>query len=236
MPEVGCVQNGHASHCHWNRYRSGFSFDSGPVARLPTIGLWGEVQMVAGNEQVQVWDPLVRIFHWSLVAGFSAAYFSGDNWLRVHVVAGYTVAGLVAFRLVWGFIGTQHARFYDFVHPPAAVVHYVKEMIRSRARRHIGHNPAAGAMVIALLLSLTATALSGMALYGHTEFLGPLAGLADRLPDSAGGVFKEMHELLANLTVMLVLLHLAGVLFASLQHRENLVRAMLTGWKSKEVN
>ena len=192
--------------------------------------------MTAGNQQIRVWDPLIRIFHWSLVAGFAAAYLSGDDWLRVHVNAGYTVAGLVVFRLVWGFVGTRHARFDDFVRRPAVVVLYLKEIAGFRARRHIGHNPAGGTMVVALLLSLTATALSGMALYGHQEFLGPLAGLAGSLPDSAGGVLKETHEFLANLSVTLVVLHLAGVLFASIQHRENLVRAMLTGWKSKESN
>ena len=192
--------------------------------------------MASGNERVRVWDPLVRLFHWGLVAGFAAAYLSGDDWLRVHVIAGYVVAGLVTFRLVWGFVGSRHARFSDFVRPPATVMAYLKAMVGFRARRHVGHNPAGGAMVVALLLSLAATVVSGMALYGHQEFLGPLAFLTSGLPDSAGGVLKEVHEFFADLSVTLVVLHLAGVVFASIQHRENLVRAMLTGWKSKESN
>ena len=146
------------------------------------------------------------------------------------------MAGLVVLRLVWGFDSTRHARFDDFVRYAAVVVLYLKEIAGFRARHHIGHNPAGGAMVVALLLSLTATALGGMALYGHQEFLGPLAGSAGSLPDLAGGVLKETHEFLANLSVALVVLHLAGVLFASIQHCENLVRAMLTGWKLKESN
>jgi len=192
--------------------------------------------MGVGDERVWVWDPLVRIFHWSLAVVFGMAYLTGDEWLRVHVIAGYTVVGLVMFRLVWGFVGTRHARFSDFVHRPSTVMAYLKEMARLRARRHVGHNPAGGAMVVALLLSLIATAVSGMGLYGHQEFLGPFAALAGSLPDSAGGVLKEIHEFFANLTVTLVVLHLAGVVFASIQHRENLVLGMLTGWKSKETH
>lgn len=192
--------------------------------------------MALGNEQIRVWDPLVRVFHWGLVAGFAAAYLSGDDWLRLHVIAGYTVAGLVGFRLVWGIVGTRHARFSDFVRRPSTVVDYLRAMVTRRADRHIGHNPAGGAMVVALLLSLVTTALSGMALYGHQEFLGPLAFLSSGLPDSAGGALKEVHEFFANLSVTLVVLHLAGVAYASIQHRENLVRAMFTGLKSKEIH
>lgn len=192
--------------------------------------------MMAGRQRVRVWDPLVRLFHWGLVVGFAVAYLSGDDWLRLHVNAGYLVAGLVVFRFVWGFIGSRHARFSDFVRRPTAVLAYLKAMVRRRAHRCIGHNPAGGAMVVALLLSLSAAAVSGLALYGHAEYLGPLAFLVSGLADPAGSVLEDAHEFFANLSVTLVLLHLAGVLFASIQHRENLVRAMLTGWKSKEIN
>jgi len=192
--------------------------------------------MVHGNSQIRVWDPLVRAFHWGLVASFGIAYIVEDHWLWLHVNAGYVVVALVGFRLVWGLVGTRHARFSDFVRSPSTVVDYLKQMVAFRAHRHLGHNPAGGAMVVALLLTLIATTLSGVAAYGHQEFMGPLAGLVNDLPNWVGEVLKESHEVFANLTVVLVIMHVAGVLLASIQHRENLVRSMLTGWKRKEVN
>ena len=118
---------------------------------------------------VKVWDPLVRIFHWSLVILFSIAYVSEDNLMQVHVWAGYGILGLVAFRLVWGAIGTRHARFSDFVKKPQMVFHYLHDMLHGGAKRHLGHNPAGGAMVLLLLAFLTSTGISGVALYGIEE-------------------------------------------------------------------
>lgn len=189
------------------------------------------------NLQIRVWDPLVRIFHWTLVLAFAIAYLTEDDWLSLHVYAGYLIAGLVVFRLVWGVLGSHHARFGDFIFRPATVISYIKDALAFRAERHLGHNPAGGAMVIALLLSLTATTVSGLAVYGHQEFLGPFAGLVHNLPSSAGEMLEELHEVFANLTVLLVVLHVAGVILASLQHGENLVRSMFTGTKAaKEIH
>jgi cytochrome b len=184
---------------------------------------------------VRVWDPLVRVFHWTLVAAFLTAYLVEDDWLGLHVLAGYTVLGLVLFRLVWGVIGTRHARFTDFVRSPSAVLAYLKDVVRVRARRHLGHNPAGGAMVIALLGSLVFSAVSGLALYGYGEFSGPLAGLLQGAPGWLGNVLEGMHEFFANFTLLLVVLHLAGVALTSLQHGENLVRSMFTGRKQQEL-
>ncbi|MGD2137386.1 MAG: cytochrome b/b6 domain-containing protein [Gammaproteobacteria bacterium] len=183
---------------------------------------------------VRVWDPLVRLFHWSLVAAFLIAWLTEDDWLGLHVTAGYTVLGLVLFRLVWGVIGTRHARFTDFVRSPAATLVYLKDALLFRARRYLGHNPAGGAMVIALLVSLTLTGVSGLAVYGHAEFSGPLAGLLHNAPGWLGEVLEEVHEFFAGFTLLLVVLHVAGVALASLQHGENLVRSMLTGRKQQE--
>jgi len=213
-----------------------------------------EMSMTTSNE-IKVWDPLVRIFHWTLVAAFTIAYLSEDDWQDIHVLAGYTVAGLVAFRILWGFIGPKHARFSDFVFSPSTVMGYLKDMVTFRAKRYIGHNPAGGVMVIALLISLAATTLTGMKLYAVEENAGPFAqiqienispigtALADDDGDEYGeghegkgedSVWEELHEFFANFTLLLVFLHIGGVVFSSLEHGENLPRAMVTGKKRQE--
>jgi cytochrome b len=191
--------------------------------------------MQAKHKTVRVWDPLIRVFHWTLVAAFLTAYLVEDDWLGLHVLAGYTVLGLVLLRLVWGVIGTRHARFTAFVRSPATVLAYLKDIVRAHARRYIGHNPAGGAMVVALLGSLVFTAMTGLALYGHGEFSGPLAGLMQGAPDWLGSKLEEIHEFFANFTVLLIVLHVAGVVLTSLQHGENLVRSMFTGRKQQEM-
>lgn len=185
----------------------------------------------SGAPRLRVWDPLVRIFHWTLVTCFAVAYFTEDDLLALHVWAGYVVLGLIAVRLVWGFVGPRHARWGDFVKEPREILAYLRDALRFRARRHLGHNPAGGAMIVALFVGLIATGASGLAVYGAQELSGPLAGLLGGLPEGWGHTLEEVHEVLANLTLALVVLHLGGVALASLQHRENLVRAMITGYK-----
>lgn len=181
------------------------------------------------TSEVKVWDLFVRVFHWSLVGAFAVAWFSED-FQRLHVLAGYTVAGLVVSRIVWGFAGSRYARFSDFVPTPRAFIDYMKAMLRGRPPHYIGHNPAGGAMIIALLVSLLFTTLSGIATYG-SEGKGPLTDLMFSLGDGAGAAIEDVHEFFANLTVLLVALHVAGVIAGSVLHRENLIRAMLTGRK-----
>jgi cytochrome b len=177
---------------------------------------------------VLVWDPLIRIFHWSLAGFFLLAYVTEDDMLTMHVYAGYAVAGLVVFRLIWGIIGTRHARFSDFVTGPAEFRRYLGQLVIGRAPRYLGHNPAGAAMIIALLFGVALTAFTGMAMIAG-EGSGPLAGtLFANLPDEA---LEDVHEFLANFTLFLVVAHVVGVLVSSLLHRENLVKAMLTGRK-----
>lgn len=126
---------------------------------------------------VAVWDPLVRIGHWGLVAAFFTAYIAGDDAQTVHVWAGYTVAAIVVWRVVWGVVGSRHARFTDFVRGPGAAWAYLRGMMSGRARRHLGHNPAGGLMILALIASLAGTTLTGMTLYAVEDGRGPLAGL-----------------------------------------------------------
>jgi len=186
-------------------------------------------------ETVKVWDPLVRIFHWSLAGTFLLAYLSEDDYLDLHTLAGYVMLGLLGFRLLWGLVGTRHARFSDFVRSPSTVVVYLKDIVTAHPKRYLGHNPAGGAMVVALLVSLALTGISGVAVYGAQELAGPLAEMLRGIPPSGAKALEEAHEVLANLSLLLVILHLAGVAIASLQHHENLVRAMITGYKRREA-
>lgn len=211
---------------------------------------------MAQNEVV-VWDPVVRFGHWIVVAAFAVAYLTEEDLLSTHVWAGYVVGLVVAFRVAWGFVGPARARFSDFVYGPATVANYLIDLARFCAKRYLGHSPAGGAMVLALLLSLAATVITGLATYGADKKAGPLAPLyaadasapvvsgvrpavakEDRernaVGDEAESATKELHEFVANVTLVLILLHVVGVGFASIAHRENLVRAMITGRKRIE--
>ena len=166
---------------------------------------------------VKVWDPLVRLFHWGLVVSFVVAWISADEWDALHLWAGYAAGALIAFRLVWGVLGTRTARFSSFVRSPAAVIAYLSDVLHGREARYIGHNPAGGAMIVALLLALAGLCLTGW-LVTTDAYLGMRW-------------LKHLHELMANLLLLMVGLHLAGVVLASLRHQENLVRAMIVGRK-----
>ncbi|MFV2093210.1 MAG: cytochrome b/b6 domain-containing protein [Hyphomicrobiales bacterium] len=163
---------------------------------------------------VRVWDPLVRIFHWSLVIGFTVAYLTEDAD-TFHEIVGYIVAGLIGFRLIWGLIGPRYARFTDFVTGPAKVRAYLGNAMRLRAPRYIGHNPAGGAMVMALLSMVAVVSLTGW--------------LA--IQPGAGGWLEDAHEAAATLTLVFVAAHVAGVIVTGLVHGENLVKSMFTGIK-----
>lgn len=210
------------------------------------------------QETVKVWDPVVRIGHWLLVTAFFVAYFTEEDLLTQHVWAGYTVAAVMVLRILWGFIGSEHARFTNFLYSPLQALRYLGRLASKRSRRYIGHSPAGAVMIFALLASLAVTTWSGLEIYAIEESAGPLA-VADagstpallataRAEDyeeeeyeshdreSDGGAeefWEEIHEASANFTLFLVLLHIAGVLAASLSHRENLVKAMITGRKRR---
>ena len=196
----------------------------------------------SGAAMVRVWDPAVRLFHWSLVAAFATAWLSADEVQPVHEIAGYTVAALVAFRLVWGVVGGRYARFAQFVTGPGAALAYLGQVVRGSERRHIGHNPAGAAMILALLATLSGTALTGwlMAEPDRLTLLPDLPAIvapawADDDGDDGdrkgGEALEEVHEVLANLMLVLVALHVGGVVLTSVRHRENLARAMVTGDK-----
>jgi cytochrome b len=168
-------------------------------------------------ESIRVWDPLVRIFHWSLVGFFTFSWITGGEWDDPHEISGYIIAGLLTFRLIWGLVGSHYARFRHFVHHPRVVVDYLGDIVAKRERRHIGHNPAGGAMVVMLMIALAATAFTGWL----------------QTTDMFWGVewMQETHGFLADGVMVLVVAHLAGVFVASRRHGENLPRAMITGKK-----
>ena len=197
------------------------------------------------QDRIYVWDRFVRVFHWTLAATFCLAYATGEENAGVHTHAGYVVLALIVSRIAWGLVGPRPARFASFVRGPRAVSGYLRGLARrAPLERHLGHNPAGGWMVLALLASLALTSVSGVVVYG-LEGHGPLAGLDMRTVTASAGagehhhehaaeeVWEELHEAAANLTLALVLLHVAGVAVSSLRHRENLVRAMLNGYKRR---
>jgi cytochrome b len=183
------------------------------------------------QNEIKVWDIFVRIFHWGLVLAFFIAYFTEDDFMWLHSVAGYVVMGLIGLRLIWGFIGPLHARFSDFAYSPASIKAFVKDTLQLKAKRYIGHNPAGGAMIFLLLISLVLTGISGMVVYAGEDQAGPLAGLLAGMSHNMTEVFEEVHEFFANFTLFLVFVHVGGVIVESLLHHENLVRSMITGRK-----
>jgi cytochrome b len=163
-------------------------------------------------ERVRVWDPFVRFFHWSLAVAVLIAFLTGDELEGLHVVVGYFIMGLIAARLVWGVIGPRYARWWNFVCGPKAVMAYFWDVMRGHPKRYLGHNPTGGAMAVVLILGLILTTLTGLA----TQSIKDL---------------KDIHEFFAYATLCLIPLHLIGVAFASFQHKENLVQAMIDGYK-----
>ena len=173
--------------------------------------------MQADTKSVRVWDLPTRVFHWSLVASFATAFLTSESEkLRdIHVIAGYTLAGLMVFRLLWGFIGGGYSRFAEFLPTPRKLIDYLKSLIDGKPQHYVGHNPA-GAVAIFLLLGFgMVAAASGWAVY----------------EDVGGHFMEELHEGAANGMMAIVGIHIAGVIVGSWLHHENLVIAMITGWK-----
>lgn len=167
--------------------------------------------------KILVWDAPVRVFHWLLVLSFFGAYLTAESerWRLVHVSLGYTMGGLMAFRILWGLMGTRYARFGSFVRGPSAVMRYLRGLVAGRPEHHVGHNPAGAVAIVLLILFSIAVVATGWALYN----------------DVGGKLVEELHEGAANFMLAIVGLHVAGVAVASWLHRENLVRSMVTGKK-----
>lgn len=170
----------------------------------------------AAESRVKVWDPLMRLFHWSLAACIFGAFLveEGDS---AHQVLGYVALGLVAFRLAWGLVGPRHARFGDFVRGPRAVRTYLRERIAGTSQRRLGHNPAAAVMILVLL--------AGVAAVGTTGWMLTL--------DAFWGSdwLEELHEALAYGLLAFIGVHVLAALVESVHYGENLVASMIHGRK-----
>lgn len=195
--------------------------------------------MANTDKKILVWDAPVRVFHWLMVLSFAGAWLTAESerWRLIHVTLGYTLGGLVAFRILWGLVGTRYARFTEFVRGPAAIRGYLTHMLRlaghvfapradsareqagavhtAQPEHHVGHNPAGAVAIVLLLLSSVLIVATGWAAYN----------------DIGGNWIAELHEGASSFMVALVFVHVAGVALASWLHRENLVRAMLDGKK-----
>ena len=169
------------------------------------------------TERILVWDLPTRVFHWTLALSFAGAFLTGDSerWRDIHVLLGYTVLGLIAFRLVWGFVGTRYARFAEFVRGPAVAIRHLAQLVRGHGGHPVGHNPSGAVAILLLLLLGIASGVSGWAVY---EEIG-------------GDWLEELHEYTSDAMLGLVFLHIAGVLTVSYLQRENLIVAMITGRK-----
>ena len=181
---------------------------------------------------VKVWDRFLRFFHWTLVLCFATAFISGElHASTLHVMAGYLLCILLVARVYWGFKGGEYARFRAFMFPISEAIEYLRSMLKGSPKHYYGHNPAGALMVFTLLGMLVLILASGLLTLGTIDFEGPLVFLANRVSDGTSYAFRDLHEILPNIALALVALHLLGVLVGSIQHKENLVRAMLTGKK-----
>lgn len=171
---------------------------------------------------ILVWDAPVRVFHWLMVISFAGAYLTAESerWRLIHVTLGYTMGGLVAFRIIWGLVGTRHARFSSFVSGFASVRRYVQSLIAGKPEHHVGHNPAGAVAIVLLLLFSVVIVATGWGVYN----------------DKGGKIVEELHEASSTLMLLIVIVHVAGVVVSSWLHHENLIRSMLTGRKLATVN
>jgi len=167
--------------------------------------------------RILVWDIPTRVFHWLLAGAFTGAFLTAESeaWRDVHVLLGYTVLGLIGFRILWGFVGTRYARFRSFAFSPSQTFTYLKSLLSRSPQHYLGHNPAGSWVIYGLLALGFLSGVSGYAVYNEI----------------GGQWLEELHEGVANSMLALVVVHIAGVVVSSLLHRENLVRAMITGYK-----
>ena len=173
--------------------------------------------METTTTQIRVWDAPTRVFHWLLVLSFAGAYLTSESerWSLVHITLGYTLGGLITFRLIWGFVGTRYARFTSFVKGPSEVLQYAKSMATLKPKHFVGHNPLGAVAIVLLIVSGIAIVVTGYAAFNEIgeEWVA------------------ELHEVASHIMLILVGIHIVGVIAASWLHKENLARAMVNGFK-----
>ena len=169
-------------------------------------------------QRILVWDLPTRVFHWSFALSFAGAYLTAESerYRDIHLALGYVFLGMLVFRLVWGLVGTDYVRFRAFWFKPAEIVAYLRALLSPQPQHYVGHNPAGGVAIFLLLALGLLISVSGLGLYweiGDEDW------------------FEELHEIAANVMLLVVGVHIAGVLVSSVLHKENLVRAMFNGYK-----
>jgi cytochrome b len=188
---------------------------------------------IRSDDIVKVWDLFIRLFHWTLVAGFATAYISSElHASEIHVLAGYALCALLIARIYWGFKGSPHARFRSFFFPPSETLAYVRSMLAGHPKHYLGHNPAGALMVFTLLCMMAALLLTGLATLAAIDYEGPLLFIANLVNDETAYAFRSLHDVLSAIALILVVMHIGGAVLGSIQHRENLVKAMFTGKKT----
>ena len=178
---------------------------------------------------VYVWDLPVRLFHWSLVALVVLSWASRElDYMEVHRWSGYAILTLVLFRIGWGFAGTRHARFADFVRTPRAMRAYMADILAGAKAQHLGHNPAGGWSVMAILACMLVQAITGLFVSDEVLFDGPFYRAVS---EETAHRLKQLHGINFNILLLLIGLHLAAITFYRFVKREDLVRPMLSGFK-----
>jgi len=180
-----------------------------------------------------VWDPLVRIFHWLLVVCFLVAYILEDEMLNLHLLAGSIVLGLLIFRLIWGVVGTQYSLFSEFPCSFRDVIQHLRGLIHLHPSHHTGHTPTGGVMIFLLLAGLLMLTASGVLLYSIENSAVPFSRLMAEVDLDTILLIEKLHGLIADLLAFSVLFHIAGVLVESVLQKQNLIRAMVTGYKKR---
>ncbi|MDX8400763.1 MAG: cytochrome b/b6 domain-containing protein [Gallionellaceae bacterium] len=193
--------------------------------------------MSKNAQSVKVWDIPTRLFHWTLVLSFALAYFSAEFHIGfIHTWIGYFLCGLLVARVIWGFAGNQYAKFRSFVFSPQETLSYIRDLRQNKPKHYFGHNPAGALMVFALLGLLMLILLTGLLTLATIDFEGPLLLLTSGVDDNTSYAIHHLHGWLIDIALILIPLHVLGVAAGSIQHKENLVRAMLTGKKQAPEN
>ena len=202
-------------------------------------------------KEKKIWDIAVRVFHWSLVILVFAAFLSSEEGTGIHIKAGYAILALVVMRIVWGFIGTKHARFTDFVKGPRKIFAYLRGLITGRPQYYFGHNPAGGIMIVAILVTLLCVAFTGIKTeqgeraehasidsgfsivsIAYADDHGALGGAKRASAGASHEMWEETHEFFAGLLLAFIGIHVAAVLLTWFVYKENLIKSMITGRKA----
>lgn len=195
-----------------------------------------ETQLEKQQEARRVWDFPVRVFHWSLVIAFAGAYIThrlGIEYFKYHVWCGYAVIVLVSFRIIWGLVGTRHARFWNFIRGPVTTSRYTLATLRGKSQqRYAGHNPLGALMVVALLASLAVQALAGLFANDEIFNLGPLYAYVSAQRSIE---LTSLHRQLFYWILAAVALHVLAVIAHRVFKKEKLVKAMILGHKPAEL-